>query len=343
MNVRQTLLQTAEFLGLNRRARHRTRRRLLGLCYHGVVAQAGPSDDARTRIAVTVSQFEAQMRELRRHWTPVSSEQIVKAIAGEAPLPDRAVHVSFDDGYRNNLTVAAPVLARYEIPATVFVTSGFLDTKKPLWPLEAHERLTVWPRPRVRYSPDEPPFSIFIRKFAPPDSPERSEQVLAFVDAAKTLTPPQREKFLAVLRTETMLDVSPSWKRELYDALDWSDLPELSRHGIEIGAHTVTHPNLTRLSKAEQRYEIETSREKIERALGPGSRCVSFAYPFGSSRDYSDEVVETVRELKFRLAFTLEERRNTETLDPFHIHRICIHRELTHPSFLSLISGLRNT
>lgn len=333
MNVKQGILHAVDALGLNRWARHRTRRRLLGLCYHGVVSEEGPPADARTRIAVTATQFEAQMRELRRHWTPVGSRRILDAISGGPPLPDRAVHVSFDDGYRNNLTVAAPILERYEIPATVFITSGFLDTRRPPWPLELHERLVAC----TGLLP------ILSGRFTTPShTPERTEEALKFVDAAKELAAPQRENLMETLRSETEIDLSAPWKRELYEPLDWTDLPGLPRRGVEIGAHTVSHPNLARLAPDELDEEIETGRKKIEAAMDGAYRCESFAYPFGSSRDYSDAVVDAVRKAGFRLAFTLEERRNAETLDPFRIHRICIHRELTHASFLTLISGLRN-
>lgn len=340
-DMKQILLKTADLGGLNRWARHHTRRRLLGLCYHGVAAEAGPVVDSRTRIAVTLRQFEAQMRHLRQNWTPVTSSQVRDAVIGGRPLPDRAVHVSFDDGYRNNLTVAAPVLSRYEIPATVFVTSGFLDTQKILWPLELHERLAVAHSSLLMELAQRLKVTLPCT-LAPEDCPQRAEQVLPLLDAVKRLPPAPREKFLDELRAETGLDLSVAWRRELYEPLAWSELSELARHGLEIGVHTVTHPNLALLTQAEQRYEIGMGRERIEQVLGEPFRCTSFAYPFGSRNDYSDEVVATVKELGFQLAFTLEECRNRETLDPFRIHRICIHRELSQPSFLALTSGLRN-
>lgn len=343
MNLKQTILRAVDALGLNRWARFRTRRRLLGICYHGIVSDDSP-DDARTRIAVSASQFELQLRELRNHWTPISLERIRQALYENRPLPDRAVHVSFDDGYRNNLTLAAPLLAKYEIPATIFITTDFLDSGRLIWPLELHERIVAWPNLRVRYAENRAPLTVSPSPISPspPNSRERSETALAFVNAVKRLDVEDRDAFLAVLRSETELNISSAWQRELYEPLQWSELPLLKSMGIDLGAHTLTHPNLAKLPLEELEKELRESKARLEREAG-SEPCDSLAYPFGSGYDYSDSVVDAARRIGFRLAFTLQERRNGTVLDPLRIHRICIHREHSPLSFRTLISGLRNS
>lgn len=340
MSIKQAILRTVETVGLNRWSRFRTRRQLLGLCYHTIVSDESPADDARTQIAVTVSEFERQMRELHRHWTPVSTAQIRAAVFEGVPLPDRAVHVSFDDGYRNNLVQAAPILAKYEIPATVFITTELIGTRELIWPLELHERLVVWPNLRLRYSETAPPLPIMASETTLPDTVERSQFALEIVQAAKRLTATERSELMTVLRNETEIDLTTPWKKELYELLDWDEVRKLRDLGIDIGAHTQTHPNLALLDAGELDRELRGCKEQIDRELA--DPCDTLAYPFGSGYDYSDRVVAAAQAVGFRLAFTLQERRNGVVLDPMRVHRICIHREHSLDSFRCLISGLRN-
>ncbi|MDR1965022.1 MAG: polysaccharide deacetylase family protein [Planctomycetaceae bacterium] len=332
--MKQLILKGVENLGLNRLSRFWTRRCLLGLCYHGVVQNQSPPNDARTRIAVTVSQLEEQLRELRKHWNPVSSQQIRDAIEKEIPLPDRAVHVSFDDGYSNNLLLAAPLLNRYEIPATLFVTTNFIETQNQLiWSLELHERLSVFSGTQLSLAGQ-------LYSLDPPETPKRTEQALQLLQIAKSLPMADRETLLQFLRERTKPDLTPKWKRELYTFLSWDELRSLQKKGIEIGAHTLSHPILSQLQPQEIDRELRESKNRLETELN--KKCDLLAYPFGSENDFSDLVVNTARNIGFRLAFTLQEKRNNAQLDAMRIHRICIHRELSLASFQALISGVRN-
>ncbi|MDR2644288.1 MAG: polysaccharide deacetylase family protein [Planctomycetaceae bacterium] len=335
MNMKQIILNGTEVTGLNSLARYLTRKCLLGLCYHSVVSDNSPQDDARTRIAVTVSQFNEQLQELRRHWNPVSLRQIRDAIEEKVPLPVCAVHVSFDDGYQNNLTLAAPLLARYEIPATIFVTTNLINShNQMIWAIELHERLVVLPDSSIVIGGQT-------YQLSPCETPQRTRQALNIVNQVKSMPVEEREFLLQYLRNRVEVDLVPFWKRELYEFLNWDELRLLQKQGIEIGSHTLSHPILSNLDAAALESEIRGSKECIERELGV--ECNVFAYPFGASNDFSDQVIDVVRRVGFNLAFTLQERRNAAKLDAMRIHRICINREHSIASFRVLISGLRNS
>lgn len=341
MNFKQAILSGINAFGLNRWARFRSRRRLLGLCYHTVIPDDSPADDARTRIAVTVSDFDRQMRELRRYWTPVSTDQVRATLLDGTPLPDHAVHVSFDDGYRNNLTLAAPILEKYDIPATVFITTDLIGTEKLIWPLEIFERLVRWPELRTRYCEELPPVPVTLPCKTLPGSAERTKQALEFVSATRRFSTTEQKRFLEVLRAETEMDLSAPWQRNLYEILDWDGVRAIRDRGIDIGAHTLTHPILSLLGPEDLDRELRGCKLRIDRELGIS--CDVLAYPFGSGYDYSDRVIAAARQAGFRLAWTLEERRNDIVLDPMRIHRFCVHREHSLASFRCLISGIRGT
>jgi peptidoglycan/xylan/chitin deacetylase (PgdA/CDA1 family) len=273
------------------------------------------------------------MQELRKHWNPIGYQSITQLTADE-PLPDNAVFISFDDGWRNNLTLAAPILAKYGIPATVFLTTDYIGTTGQLfWALEILERLIAM---------QDKPLPIGGQSFplGPPESPLRTRIAEVLLSRIKQFPVPDRQTVLTQMREITNLNLSPKWKQELYEFLSWNEVRELKRQGWTIGCHTKTHPILSMLSAEEQRTELQEAKAKIEAELG--ETCSTLAYPNGGADDYNEETVRIAAELGFQTAFTLENKRNDLPLnDLLRIHRICITRDLTLNSFRAIISGIR--
>ncbi|HOU36986.1 MAG TPA: polysaccharide deacetylase family protein, partial [Candidatus Omnitrophota bacterium] len=103
------------------------RERLLILCYHRVIHE---SDAGRVNISDMFSDldsFTVQMDFISRHYAPVSEQDIIDALAGRRKLPDFSAWVTFDDGYRDNFTLAYPILKKFSIPATFFISPGLID------------------------------------------------------------------------------------------------------------------------------------------------------------------------------------------------------------------------
>ena len=330
--VKQAILHGAEWSGINRFYRWKTRNRLLGLCYHGVISDDAPWDDCRTWIAVSETQFNRQMRELRRHWQPISLSKLDELFQSGRPIPERSVFVTFDDGFRNNLTVAAPILRRYEIPATVFLTTGLIDTENTIWPLELFERILCndeneLPIPRSLGS-------------VPNDVSAKRNYAGRVIEYCKTLPVAECRKIIKDFRRKTEFRLQHHWQKELYEMLEWSEARQLVDRGIEIGAHTVTHCNLAKVSPEEAENELRQSKSTVEKQLNID--CRSMAYPFGHAESFSDDVVKIVRKLGFRIGVTLCLRRNNPEPAPLLLDRLCVTGDLSLESFRSLIAGWRN-
>ncbi len=327
-SVKQSILHAAEFSGVNRFFRWKTRKKLLGLCYHGVLSDDTPWDDPRTNIAVSATHFERQMQELRRHWRPISLTELDECLRTGQNLPDYAVFVSFDDGFENNLSVAAPILKKYGIPATVFVTTGLIGTENTIWPLELMERIIQWRHPE--FVPDF---------FLPDDEKMRQEIAAMFVHHIKSMPFLEQQQIMKTSRQHGDFQINEPWQRQLYKMLDWGGVRELQKQGVEIGAHTVTHGNLARQTAEEVFEELRRSKQEIEQNLG--TDCFSVAYPFGDQCAFNDSVVETVRNLGFRIGVTLCHGRNAVLPDPLRLNRLCVTGDLSLASFRALIAGWR--
>jgi peptidoglycan/xylan/chitin deacetylase (PgdA/CDA1 family) len=192
----------------------------------------------------------------------------VRALADLLDAREAAVAVTFDDGYRDNLTTAKPLLERHGVPATVFVVSGYVDSGVDFW-WDALERY------RAVSGLADPEYRALHRDLQLKSHAEREELIRS-------------------------LDVPPSTERT---TLSGDELARLCDGGlIEVGAHTVTHPDLRELSDAAQFDELQSSKHQLEDRLGRPVR--GLAYPYGGVGAGS---VAAARSAGFAYACTTEE------------------------------------
>jgi peptidoglycan/xylan/chitin deacetylase (PgdA/CDA1 family) len=193
------------------------------------------------RLAVPPELFEPQLEVIATRFRPMPLRELATGLRA-GTLPPTAVAVTFDDGYRDNLLVAKPLLERYGIPATVFVISGYVGSGRDFW----------WDvLERVR-----------------PEASEYREW------HGKLQLLPERERVGVLAELADGVDpASPS-------TVSTEELRELAAGGlVEIGAHTVTHPALSNLSAEEQLEEMRVSKAQLEDAVGRPVE--GFSYPYG--------------------------------------------------------------
>ena len=315
------MLSTEKMCGLFQRNRERNKSRFLVLCYHSVISDDSPVN-SRTNIAVFKSAFEKQIALIRNHWHPVSLAEVKSACLEKTPCPDYSVLVTFDDGFRNNYTLAAPILKKYEVPAVVFLTTGLIENKELLWPQEIRERIVGGSAVAAKNKDCEKNCEI-----------TAAEEAIA---ECKKMSRENRTAYLEELRKSTTLNLEQPWKKELYEFMTWDEVRRIRQFGVDLGGHTVTHPILSTLSRENLRDELSLCKSKIEFELG--EECFSFAYPNGGRADFNDTVIEETKQAGFQIAFNLLERRNPVILNPMSIDRFCITGDLSLLEFEKLLS-----
>jgi peptidoglycan/xylan/chitin deacetylase (PgdA/CDA1 family) len=249
------------------------------LGYHGITDHSAPEHHF-AGLFTDVRDFESQMEHLVRHFAPVGIEEVESAVASGGPLPHRAVHVTFDDGYKNNL-IAAEILDRLKIPWTVFITvDSVLDGYQP-WFLRLASAMEVTT-------------SVML-----PDG--------SVLDASG----PDRKWYLSGRRLKCEIMASSNQDRGVERVLSWKgvgpeggpvaemlsvdEMKELHSAGTVIGNHSATHRNLLKCSDAELEAEITGARRRLERALG--GPVEYFAYPDGRSNARVRKVVSAEHRL----------------------------------------------
>ncbi len=130
--MRAFLLQCARLLGLHSLFRFLHRHSLTILLYHGVAPKRDIGIYNYRKKFIDPLIFARQMEYLRRKYTILPLEEAMRALEN-GTLPPYAMAITFDDGYANNYTYAFPVLRAHSVPATVYLTTDFVEHKKPLW------------------------------------------------------------------------------------------------------------------------------------------------------------------------------------------------------------------
>lgn len=232
---------------------------------------------------VAADRFEEHVRVIRRRYRPLSLRELSAHLL-DGGVPSRSVVVTFDDGYRDNFTVAKPLLEENGVPATVFVTSRYVGAGRDFWweELEAVcaalgvEARQEWERLR----------------------PLRLEEREVELDRLWAVAGRPRPKATSVLTRDELAELGTSPL-------------------IEIGAHTRSHPHLATLSELEQQQEIQGSRRELEAIVG--GPVTSFSYPHG---DFSRVTTRLVDAAGLNVACTTKSLPVTSTSALLELPRV---------------------
>jgi peptidoglycan/xylan/chitin deacetylase (PgdA/CDA1 family) len=282
------------------------------LTYHRVAwPEERPSLDP-TLISATPAAFEQQIQLLASSYNVISLVELLEARKSGVPLPPRSVLITFDDAYRDFAEHAWPVLQAYNVPATLFVPTGFPDCpERTFWWDRLHQALRCTQRRDQLETPLGPlPLATAVN---------RKTALRLLKNHVKTLPHQQAMSWLDGVCGE--LGDEPTE----HSVLSWSELGDLSRRGVTLGVHTRNHPLLNRVSPTLARQEVAGALEDLQRETG--SAAPALAYPSGA---LNEAVVQILRREGVRLAFTTERGINDlRKADPLRLRRIHIGRRTT--------------
>lgn len=279
----------------------RAKQRLSILIFHRVL----PTFDPMRPDEPTAEIFDWQMQLLRRYFNPLSLQEAL-ARQQENTLPERAVCVTFDDGYADNALCALPVLERYSIPASVYVSTAFLNGGR-MWNDSVREALRIAPGQTFDLK------NIGLDCYNTSSMAERLESAEAVIRSIKHKDPLERAQL--VEQIEGMVGELPS------DLMLTSEqLRHLSQGDISIGAHTVNHPILSSIGAHDAEKEIGGSRDSLQNILQ--NEVEEFAYPNGAPGvDYTNEHRDMVEQLGFKAAVSTHWGAACRDSDRFQLPR----------------------
>lgn len=285
------------------------------LLYHSVF-EGQDSHQNTLDMGHSAKMFRRQMEIVARHYDIVSMDDMPMFLSGEKRIPRRPVAVTFDDGYANNFEVATPILNRYGIPATFYVTTDCIDRNQLPWIARIRRAFRTTKRPFWQ-SPDGRSLSLSnanLREIARVVACEycgqlagqQQEQVIESIESTLGLQPP-----------------TPDTCR----MLSWDELRGMVRSGHTVGSHTLSHPNLAHVGPEELKTELVGSRRRLEKELGVS--VAHFAYPNPIlTPHWTIRTVAAVRRAGYRTAVIATPGIVRRKDDPLCLHRVASSRKL---------------
>jgi peptidoglycan/xylan/chitin deacetylase (PgdA/CDA1 family) len=277
-----------------------------------------PSDVAETDAGVndaTPASFESHLRLVREYCSPITLGDFLGHLEGR-PLPPNPVLVTFDDGYRDNVDVALPILQRYGVRAVFFIATHYVGGRRLYW----WDRISWIVKHARRYEFDVPGVGTL----------EIDERDRSAVERRLHRLVKERPN----LDLETFLDdlahrADAPWSRAVEDDLvarhvmTWDDVRALRQAGMDVGSHTRTHRVLQTVPPDELEGELAGSRSDLETELGEEIRTI--AYPVGRPVAQNPVLRHALEAAGYRLGLTYDTgRQSLRAIDPLDVRRFAI-------------------
>lgn len=264
---------------------------IIVLGYHRIRDDGGIPEHAFDEhlFGPTQSHLERQLKWLKANFT-VLSESDLLTVLSQPRFKDRAVVVTFDDGYRDNYTLAYPVLRAHSVPAVFFVCPGLIDRGTlGWWDLIAY---LVKQSTRPTIAIDGQNIQLIGRKTS----------VIGMFNARMKRRPHSETADLIPRLAEACAVELPPSEVQCRELMSWNEVREVSGNGVAIASHTHTHRVLATLSKEDQLWELLESKARLEQQVGRPVRTV--AYPAGNRSNFTEETKQLALECGYAGGFS---------------------------------------
>src|SRR5581483_4319177 len=280
------------------------------LMYHSVLDNEEEQRLVLGGIAHSPAVFRQQIEAIARHYDPISLDDLLSFVREGKSVPTRAVVVTFDDGYADNLEVAVPILNQVGVPATFYITVDCVETARLPWPS------------RLRY----PFFTSKERAWRQGDSrafpldgeASRNQAYLQACDECAKLTGAAQNEFLERIERELNAAIPISTETKM---LTWDQARALRKKGHIVGSHTMTHPNMAYVSLEDARRELLQSKQKLDAQMG--EPVTHFSYPCPALwPHWNAKTLAMSKEIGYETAVTTEGGMVRKQDDPLCLHRM---------------------
>ena len=296
------------------------------LMYHRVLPESLIPDDGDPNNALVVSavRFEEQIKYLKDYCRVIPMSQLLYEVGSPSEKPP--VVITFDDGYRDNMLHAWPILKKYQVPAIIYLATRFLEGDSFLWHLDTWEIIKgrsvlefEWKRCRYQYE-----LGSYEKKVRCNNQINQLMRSCSSLEEQKTLC-----HRLNADKTEFL---------HASEMLSWEDLREMSRDPlVTFGAHSHNHLNLRILPEDVCREELVTSQRLLKSHLGIDAE--HLAYPYGTPHEVSAREAGLARSCGFKTAVTINWPSSGTTCNPWMLPRFTILDRMTKYSLHRLLTG----
>ncbi len=304
------------------------------LTYHRVFDAPDDYCFDRGVIDVGPEAFAAQVKTLKRYFNVVGIDEMCAHVAGEEKLPPNAAMITFDDGYLDNLQVAAPILKDHGVRGVFFIATSYVENRRIYW----------WDRINYLLCNAKPGRSVvelsYPTRLRLDLENDRESALQCLLHLMKMQFGLDTERMLDELAEQLGVVWNSDLERELTDGfvMTWDDVRSLRAMGMDVQSHTRTHRPLQTVPLAELSAELKGSKEDLERELGEEITAIS--YPIGRSIASLDPIVAAVRDAGYKVGFTNDSGAQPlwGTLNPYDVNRLAMEPEYLGSRFRSVLA-----
>lgn len=254
------------------------------------------------KLAITPEEFDNHMRYIKDNYNIMRFED------DWSNINEKTIVVTFDDGYADNFYNAVPILKKYDIPATFFISTNNIGTNSEFW---WDELATMF------HNINKIKFNYRGKTYNLEKIDDVRKACLEVRSILINMSPEKRREELNVLYDKMSV---PIQKSILNRSMNQWEIQQLTKFdNISIGAHTKSHTKLSQLSVDSQREEIKGSKEILEKISG--QKIEMFSYPFGSDEDYTEHTVEIVKTCGIKKAAVVKQGLYSKECGEYRIPR----------------------
>ncbi len=306
--------------------------------YHRITSgRSAPMAYPHSGMVVEEETFNIQMKYLKENFQVLPLGDLVSSLKDERENGRIKCSITFDDGWKDNFDYAFPILMEYGLPATIFLTTRYVNSFKWFW----YDKLIFLADKLFKSENPKKIMKVFPYNSSVELSyiPEMMKDPAFFFDSLieKVKELPSQERDDLLDKLSNLAQASPYENEQNRCFLNWKEICQMHSQNISFGAHGATHESLTQLDNHQIEEEIIESKKEIETHLG--DHVEGFCYPDGS---YNSEIITILKRHGFQYACTTEPGFNGSETDLFRLRRISIHNDISDniPLFTCRISGL---
>lgn len=315
--LKEHIIQVIEATGGLALLRFLTRNRPRILMYHRVI-------DEPFVAGLAPEKFAEQMEYLAKKFRVISINQLIEELTTNRVKPYTLV-LTFDDGHADFYSNTWPVLKKYNLPASLYVTTGFIDQQLWLWP-DLLRYILLKAKVQQVAVPELGNFSI-ARDHVINTWSHLGDHCLTLDDAARRI-------FIESIAHQLEVTI-PAIPEAPFQSLTWQQLREMNTEGLDIGSHTISHPILSKLNPPEIDAELRCSAARIFEEIGQRPRGI--CYPNGLLKDINSDVLNIAQQLNYCYGL-LACNATLDAMDLFSLGRIAATQNISR--FKWLLGGI---
>jgi peptidoglycan/xylan/chitin deacetylase (PgdA/CDA1 family) len=315
------LLYYGGYYGYKSRRATRDYKRLLVLMYHDFAPDdVFEADMPPLQEMITPAQFEAHLKILKSNYRVTTVEKAVEEIKYGGGLKENSVAITFDDGYVSVYDLVFPLLKKYACPATVYLPTDWINGRIKLWWDDFADMVQAADLERLDFEKINGMLNEQLpQPLEAPDNGYFSRRNFFEMVSFALMQLPDDKRLETTAELKQLLLGEADYEKTEHYPLSWEQIKELAEFGVQFGAHTCSHINMSHTDPAVTGREIAASKAEIESRLGREIK--GFAYPYGYDPPGYERFVPLLKELGFDYACTSWWGYNREDTDLYLLFR----------------------